>query len=366
MSTVYSIDEASRIVGLSVDQIQAFVGEGLVKPKPALTAVDVARRADAARRANAADAARSTGTAGVVGEGGVTADPGAGAAGSPHVETSRWAGPGDRYADQPPAVPSASSSPMDGLGLDDVQRFTFSFQDLSVLRSAKSMLAAEIPVPRVVARLSEARASEGAPRSPSNHRRSRAGGDVVMTDERGVFDAVSGQVVFDFMEKSLGAVIEVFPGHAHERASREVEMSADDWFDLGLELEATSADQAREAYRRALEIEPSHADSRIHLGCLLRSVGLLASAAAHFRLLLALDDTHGEAANAEAANAEAAYALGDVLERLKDEAGAVDAFRLAIKLDRRCGDAYVRLSRIHERRGEREEALRLLEEYRGL
>ena len=196
--------------------------------------------------------------------------------------------------------------------------------------------------------------------APGGVRRSRTNPEVLMTDELGAFDAVSGQAVFDFIDDSTGdaggAVIEAFPAHGQANKADDVDMSAEDWFDLGLELEATSAEQAREAYRRALEVDPSHADSRIHLGCLLRSVGLLASSAGHFRLLLALDPT----------NAEAAYALGDALERMRDEAGAFEAFRLTIKLDRRCGDAYVRLSRICERRGDREEALRLLEEYRGL
>src|SRR5207237_1435630 len=47
------------------------------------------------------------------------------------------------------------------------------------------------------------------------------------------------------------------------QAARAAEgtLDADDWYELGLELEAVEPAEARDAYRRALELDAHHADA---------------------------------------------------------------------------------------------------------
>src|SRR3989454_7451010 len=58
------------------------------------------------------------------------------------------------------------------------------------------------------------------------------------------------------------------------------------WYDLGLELEVAAPAEARDAYRRALELDPHHADAHVNLGRLLHEQRLVGEAERHYRLAL--------------------------------------------------------------------------------
>src|SRR2546426_9691223 len=70
------------------------------------------------------------------------------------------------------------------------------------------------------------------------------------------------------------------------RAARLVEqdLSAQDWYDLGLELEVAAPAEARDAYRRALELDAHHADAPVNPGRLLHEQGPVEEAERHYPL----------------------------------------------------------------------------------
>jgi tetratricopeptide (TPR) repeat protein len=125
--------------------------------------------------------------------------------------------------------------------------------------------------------------------------------------------------------------------------------TASHWFEVGLELEATSPAEARIAYERALRLEPGHADAHVNLGRLLYNAGEMSAAERHFRA--ALD---------AGANATAAFDLGVVLEDLSRADDAIEAYQRAIEADPDLADAHYNLARLLEGRGEPQAAIRHL------
>jgi tetratricopeptide (TPR) repeat protein len=67
----------------------------------------------------------------------------------------------------------------------------------------------------------------------------------------------------------------------------------DDLYQMGLGLEESAPEAARAAYQRVLSLDPAHADAHVNLGRLMHESGDLAFAEEHYRAALALrpDDT---------------------------------------------------------------------------
>jgi len=137
-------------------------------------------------------------------------------------------------------------------------------------------------------------------------------------------------------------------------ADASAELSASEWFELGYELEATSLEQARDAYTRAIALDDDHADAHLNLGRLVHEAGDLNAAERHYRRAL-------EAAPGEAT---AAFNLGVVLEDLRRELQAIAAYERAIEADPDFADAYHNSVRLHEKRGDKAAAVRVLKRLR--
>src|SRR5206468_8551824 len=121
-----------------------------------------------------------------------------------------------------------------------------------------------------------------------------------------------------------------------------------------LELEVSEADEARDAYRRALELDPHHADAHVNLGRLLVEADRAEEAETHFRAAVVDHPAH----------ATAWFNLGIALEDRRRPNDAVKAYEQAIVADRRLADAYFNLARLYEQAGKRAAALRNLSKYR--
>jgi tetratricopeptide (TPR) repeat protein len=137
-------------------------------------------------------------------------------------------------------------------------------------------------------------------------------------------------------------------------AAAAADRSATEWFELAYVLEATSLEQARDAYQRAVAADDGHADAHLNLGRLLHESGDLAGAERHYRRAL-------EAAPDEAT---AAFNLGVVLEDLHREVQAASAYERAMGSDPDFLDAYHNLVRLLEKRGDKAGALRVLKRLR--
>jgi len=234
-------------------------------------------------------------------------------------------------------------------------RYRFSFQDLILLRSARALLQAEVPAGRIRTVLRRLRDDLPRGRSLSEVRVAADGHRIVVRDGGRTWNPESGQIVFDFAVSDLARAATPFARRGAETARRE-ERTAVEWYDLGCELEATAPEEARDAYRRALELDPAHADAHVNLGRLLQEAGSAHAAAEHYRAALDADER----------NATAAFNLGGVLEDLERRTEAVAAYQRAIAADPAFADAHFNLARLYERLGRKQAAIRHLSRYKAL
>lgn len=233
----------------------------------------------------------------------------------------------------------------------------FSFQDLVILRTAKELAAARIPTRRIRETLRRLRRELPRGRSLAELRITAEEGRVVVRDGTAAWNPASGQLQIDFAVSDLATRAAPIARRTAAQARRaEAEYDADDWYQLGLELEAVDPNEARDAYRRALELDAHHASAHVNLGRLLQETGLLQEAERHYRLAL----------QEEPDSATAAFNLGVALEDLGRASAAIDAYRLALQADRRMADAHYNLARLYEATGKRAAALRHLGLYRRI
>jgi tetratricopeptide (TPR) repeat protein len=235
--------------------------------------------------------------------------------------------------------------------------FRFSFQDLVVLRAAKDLAAARIPARRIRRTLKRLRQELPRGRSLAELRITAEGERIVVRDGETAWNPDSGQVVIDFQVRDLATrAAPIARRTARAAQAAEADYDADGWYELGLELEAVAPHEARDAYRRALELDPYHADAHVNLGRLLQEEDLTEEAETHYRAALAVAPEH----------ATAWFDLGTALEDLRRPGDAVEAYRRAILADRRLADAHFNLARLYEKTGKKAAALRHLGMYQRL
>ncbi len=233
----------------------------------------------------------------------------------------------------------------------------FTFQDLVLLRAAKGLTAARIPAAQIRGSLRRLKQQLPRGRALSELRITAEGHRVVARDGAVAWNPESGQLVLDFDVARLAQRAAPL-ARRQAAAARAVEddFDADDWFELGLELEVSAPEEARDAYRRTLELDPHHADAHVNLGRLLVESDRAEEAETHFRAVVAEHPDH----------ATAWFNLGIALEDRRRPSDAVKAYEQAIAADRRLADAYFNLARLYEQAGKRAAALRNLSKYRLL
>ena len=233
----------------------------------------------------------------------------------------------------------------------------FSFQDLVLLKAAKGLMAARVPAAKIRGSLRRLKQQLPRGRALSEVRITAEGHRVVARDGAVAWNPESGQLVLDFDVATLAQRAAPLARRQAAAARRvEQDLDAEEWFELGLELEVSDPDEARDAYRRALELDPHHAEAHVHLGRLLVESERAEEAETHFRAVLADHPDH----------ATAWFNLGIALEDRRRTNDAVKAYEQAIAADRRLADAYFNLARLYEQAGKRAAALRNLSKYRLL
>jgi len=228
--------------------------------------------------------------------------------------------------------------------------YFFSFQDIALLRAARDLLDADVSSRRIKRTLETLRAELPGGRPLSAVHMVALGDRVLIRDGERVWDADSGQMVIDLEASS----VDVAPEGA---TTPEVELgAADDWYDAAVDLEREAPERAKEAYLRALTLDPGHAEAHLNLGRLLHEAGDVAEAEAHYRTAL----------HADPASARAFYNLGVALEDQGRGPAAAEAYEAALRLDPELAVAHFNLSRLCEAAGRQTEALAHLAAYKRI
>lgn len=232
----------------------------------------------------------------------------------------------------------------------------FSFRDVAFLRRVRDLEQERVPPRRVRRVLERLRACDD--RDLAELMLEARRGEVVLRDGDRLWSAESGQGVFDFAPRSRGAAVVDLRARSATRgdAARTRELEAEDWYALGCDLERSEPERARQAYLRAVELDPTHAEAHIDLGCLFHEQGDLGEAEAHYRAAVAL----------RPGDATAHFNLAVVLDDQRRESEARAGYESALAVDPACSEAHFNLARLCERAGDRAGAVRHLTAYRRL
>jgi tetratricopeptide (TPR) repeat protein len=233
-------------------------------------------------------------------------------------------------------------------------RLQWSFQDLLLLRTAKELLDARIPARRIRRMIASLRRQLPPDRALSSLTIYADGRRVVAWDGTAHWQPDSGQFLFNFdaQTAAAGATSIREPSSEGTGATR----TAEDWFDLGCELDAASPDEARHAYEQALALDPGLADAHVNLGRLHHHGGDPARAETHYRAAIALapDD------------AVAHFNLGGLLEETGRAPEAVIAYQRAVAANPDFADAHYNLGLLLDALGRRPAAMTHLRAARRL
>jgi tetratricopeptide (TPR) repeat protein len=243
------------------------------------------------------------------------------------------------------------------------REYRFSFQDLVALRAVKQLLDAGLSKRRVAQALGRLVDELPAERTLAGVRIVADGDRVVVEDGDEIWNPESGQRVLDFRPVGAGGAPPLRHGPARNQppaftvdADQAPDLAAEEWYQLGIELESENTREAKAAYRKAIELAPAHVDAHLNLGRLLHEEGRVRTAA----------DCYRQALELRPADATACFNLAVALEDLGRPMEALSAYERVIEADSEYADAYFNIAGIYERLGKRSEAVRYLKTYKVL
>lgn len=242
--------------------------------------------------------------------------------------------------------------------------YRFTFQDLILMRTAKGLVEARVPPRRIVLALRNLRDQLPEGKPITGVRISAQDHHVVVRDGREVWNPESGQALLDFEVSDLAREAASldnqrarrFAAAAVPEAVEPEADSADEWFDRGVELEYDDPAAAEDAYRQALEIDPTMVDARLNLGRLLHEAGRIVEAEGHYRSAL---ETRPD-------DPTALFNLGVALQDLGRPAEAAEVYEKALEIAPALADAHYNLAVIYEGMGRKKAAIRHLKSYKLL
>ena len=267
--------------------------------------------------------------------------------------------------------------------------YRFDFQDLVLLRTAKNLVDARIPPGRVRRALAALRRRLPEDQPLSGVQVGVEGHALVVRDRGGLWEPISGQTLLDFAPEAREAVIAPLEGrvsaeafqdddgvHAfldpavlkrmssaleslpEEGADPEAEglaLDPSDWFELAEALETERrVSEARDALRRALELDPFDVEARLRITRLLEQEGRPDAAEKHLRIARTVAPSHVDLLTEH----------GRVLAQLGALHEALRAFETAMALEPDHDHAHLGAANLHERLGDPQSALRILKELR--
>jgi tetratricopeptide (TPR) repeat protein len=238
--------------------------------------------------------------------------------------------------------------------------YTFSFQDLVVLRAAKELLARHVPAARVRRALARLAAELPEGRSLSGLRVFADGREVAVREGTAAWQPGTGQIVLDFAVDELAREVESLgrARAAEPAAPRQASEAARGRaaFERALDLEDDDPEAAREAYREAISLDPELCDAYINLGRLTQEAGDAREAVRLYHLAIERSPE----------DPIVHFNLALALEDLRASERALAHYQRALEIDPDFADAHFNLAALCEQLGREAQALRHYHAYKKL
>ena len=237
-------------------------------------------------------------------------------------------------------------------GRDAGGKYRFRFQDIVLLRTAKGLMDANVSARDVHRSLRKLQVELKSVKSLASVRVFADGGNVVVGSEQQIWNVESGQGHLNFSVRELADNVADLANNHMAAAVETDELSSDEWYNLGLDLEEVDVRKAPECYRRALQLDPENADAHVNLGRLFQLEGDIRQAKQHYESALSVVGEHPLAH----------YNIGTIFDELDELDRAADHYRMAPEV----ADAHFNLSRIFKLTGDEVSSQRHMQRYRQL
>ncbi|MCP4448653.1 MAG: tetratricopeptide repeat protein [Myxococcales bacterium] len=237
----------------------------------------------------------------------------------------------------------------------DVLPLRFSFQDLKVLQTLRSLTRSGVSIRRARRQLGALRSRCEEGRSLASMRIDAHDGHVVIRDETQVWRADSGQLVFGFQFSQPSGDVTALPHRAPIVGPEFVaSLTADEWFDEAMECEEGEPARAMAAYREVLRQRPECTETLINLGRLHAETEQVDEAVACFETALDIDPCE----------ATALYNLGVIAQDRGLDDEAIAHYQRAVSLESTLAEAHYNLATIFDKLGDARSAIRHINEFR--
>jgi tetratricopeptide (TPR) repeat protein len=234
------------------------------------------------------------------------------------------------------------------------REYRFSFQDLIVLRTARSLLEARIPRQRIRRALETLRKRLPETLPLSGLSICAVGERVVVRDGKHHWQADSGQYLLGLDVSMENGELRVIERPAEQPGlPAPPPPDAATWFEHGVELEESDPQAALKAYERALASDPVQPAAWVNRGRLLHERGTLREAEKVYR----------QGISRCGREPLLLFNLGVVLEDLGETAAALESYQGAITEDPDLAEGHYNLARLYECLGKPQHAIRHLAQY---
>jgi tetratricopeptide (TPR) repeat protein len=232
----------------------------------------------------------------------------------------------------------------------------YTFRDLLALRAASALLDAGASVRQIREALTALRRQDPELQQPLAEVRLVLEGDrIVAQSDRVRFDPRTGQMVLALDSGGLAAAATATLATGLVRPLAPPADQAETWFERASEWDGDPAqwEDAVDAYRRVVSIDPTYAAAWNNLGLLLHRMGRYEEAGSAYHSALDQD----------AQCCEAAYNLGSLHEDRGEIEDAITDYRRALELSPDYADAHFNLAGALARNGRDGEAIKHWQRY---
>ncbi len=244
------------------------------------------------------------------------------------------------------------------------REYRFSFQDLIVLRTARALVQANVPVRRIGRSLNALRRRLPKSVPLTGFTICAVGNEVVVRKGGSRWQAESGQYLLELDVSVTGDSLQIIEikrssepaGESGAAGNGSAHIEAQTWFERGLSAEEQDLDKALEAYERCRALDTRHVATRINLGRLHHEAGRFEEA----------QRVYHEALRECEPDPTLFFNLGVLLEDTSRNDEAIEAYLQAVTEDPDFADAHFNLARLYESLGKPQHAIRHLGVYRRL
>lgn len=155
----------------------------------------------------------------------------------------------------------------------------------------------------------------------------------------GAMEAESGQLLLNFDAVALKRLLE-FPQKNRASEERDRRMTAERWFQRGLDLEQSGApyEEIVEAYKKAIEHDPHSAGAQVNLGTIYFNARKFPEAERHYRRALEIDPEYSLAH----------FDIANLYDERGDRAKAQAHYESALRLSPNYADAHYNLALLYQ------------------